>query len=182
MVLGRNRSGINSGFLKVKSGFLGIFIWLAASAPVSAYTVSFIVIETGLGQDSPATESSNLWENGLMDTFFDAGHIVSNAHTLRMMNRETIKDFPEEAQADFDEARQGGVEFFVMVLLDYQGSNTVSASPGTAAKPRQVFLKVFSVDPYQKIYEQGYSGPVRDELAQAKSAARSIFPYLRDRG
>jgi hypothetical protein len=150
--------------------FLGAFMFFAAFVPAFGYTVSFIVIETGLVQEGAAA-SSNIWENGLMDAFFDAGHIVSNARTIRV-DRERIKDFPDEAQADFDEAREGGVEFFVMALLDYQSPNTA---------PRQVSLKVFRVEPCQKVYEQGYSGPIRDELAGAKNAARSILPHLGDR-
>jgi hypothetical protein len=163
----------------LNAGFLGVFVSLSA-APVSAYTVSFIVIETGLVQDDTVTESSHLWENGLMDTFFNAGHIVSNAHTIRI-DREGIKDFPDEVQADFDEAQQGGVDFFIMALLDYQGSGGGLQSPKTAVKPRQIFLKVFRVEPYQKVYEQRYSEPIKDELAKAKSAATSILPHLRNR-
>jgi hypothetical protein len=154
-----------------------IFIGIAAPAPVFAYTVSFIVVETGPAPEGAGLESSNLWENGLMDVFFDAGHIVSNAHTIRV-DHEVLKDFPDELQGDFDEARQGGVDFFVMALLDYRASGALSDA---ATASRQVFLKVFRVNPYQKVYEQGYSGPVRDELARAKNAARSILPHLRDR-
>jgi hypothetical protein len=174
-------SGLKKALLN--AGFLGVFILLFA-APASAYTVSFIVIETGLIDDDtaamPATMSAYLWENGLMDAFFDAGHIVSNAHTIRV-DREGIKDFPDEAQADFDEAQEGGVDFFVMALLDHQGSGGDLQSPKTSAGPRQVFIKVFRVRPRQKVYEQRYSDPVKDELAKAKSAARSILPHLRDK-
>ncbi|MDR2630955.1 MAG: hypothetical protein LBC60_08545 [Spirochaetaceae bacterium] len=161
----------------VMSTLLYCFIGLAVPAPVFAYTVSFVVIETGPVQDGVVRDSANLWENGLMDVFFNAGHIVSNAHTLRV-TREILKDFPDEVQGDIDEARQGGVDFFVMALLDYPEADKV---PGTAVKPRQILLRVFSVNPYQKVYEQKYSGPVRDELTQVKSAARSILPHLRDR-
>ncbi|MDR0760297.1 MAG: hypothetical protein LBF74_09345 [Treponema sp.] len=153
------------------------FIGLAAPAPVFAYTVSFVVIETGPVQAGVVRDSANLWENGLMDVFFNAGHIVSNAHTLRV-DREILKDFPDEVQGDIDEARQGGVDFFVMALLDYPADGK---APGTAVKPRQIVLKVFSVNPYQKVYEQGYSGPIRDESAQVKNAARSILSHLGDR-
>jgi hypothetical protein len=159
------------------SAFLCFFIAFAVPAPVFAYTVSFIVIETGPLQDGAVTGSADLWENGLMDVFFNAGHIVSNAHTLRM-DHEIFNDFPDEIQGDFDEARQGGVDFFIMTLLDYRVSGE---APGTVTGPRQVSLKVFRVNPYQKVYEQGYSGPIRDELTRAKNAARSILPHLRDR-
>jgi hypothetical protein len=162
------------------SVFLYVFIAFAVPAPVFAYTVSFVVIETGPVQDRAVPGSAGLWENGLMDVFFNAGHIVSNALTLRI-DREIFKDFPDEVQGDFDEARQGGVDFFIMALLDYRVSGEVPVSPGTVTGPRQVSLKVFRVNPYKKVYEQGYSGPIQDELTQAKNAARSILPHLRDR-
>ncbi|MDR2247843.1 MAG: hypothetical protein LBE17_14430 [Treponema sp.] len=154
-----------------------VFIGLAAPVPVLAYTVSFVVIETGPAPAGGERDSANLWENGLMDVFFDAGHIVSNAHTLRV-DGGLLRDFPDEAQGDMDAARQGGVDFFVIALLDYPAADK---TPDAAVKPRQVVLKVFSVDPYQKVYEQGYSGPPRDESAQVKNAARSILSHLGDR-
>jgi hypothetical protein len=152
---------------------LCFFIGITAPAPVFAYTVSFVMIEMGLVQDGASPESANLWENGLMDVFFNAGHIVSNAHTLRV-DREIVKDFPDEVQGDIDEARQGGVDFFIIVVLDYRLSET----SGKVVKPQQIQLKVFRVNPHQKVYEQGYSGPIGDELAQAKIAARYILSQL----
>jgi hypothetical protein len=153
---------------------LCFFIGIAAPAPVFTYTVSFVMIETGLVQDGVKPESANHWENGLMDVFFNAGHIVSNAQTMRV-EREIIKDFPDEIQGDINEARQSGVDFFIIAVLDYHTTGEIS---GKVSKPRQIVLKVFSVNPHQKVYEQGYSGPIRDELAQAKNAARSILSHL----
>jgi hypothetical protein len=161
----------------IKPGiFFCIFAGLAVPAPVFAYTVSFIVVETGRIEDAQGNGASHLWENELMDVFFNAGHIVSNAQTLRA-GRETLKDFPDEVRGDFDEAREGAVDFFVMALLDYQASGE---SPETAG-PRRVLLKVFRVNPYQKVYEQEYSGPAGDESARAKKAAGAILSHLRDR-
>ncbi|MDR3131107.1 MAG: hypothetical protein LBU18_06125 [Treponema sp.] len=154
-----------------------VFAGLAGSAPAFAYTVSFIVIETGLVPDGPKTAASVLWEDGLMDVFFNAGHIVSNARTLRI-DREPPKDFPDEVSGDFDEAGDGGMDFFVMVLLDYQSGGEISH--GAAVKPREVLLRVFRVVPYQKVYEKRYSNLTGDESVRAKNAARAIFPHLRD--
>ncbi|MDR2741436.1 MAG: hypothetical protein LBB98_04690 [Treponema sp.] len=162
----------------IKAIILCIFAGIAT--PAFAYTVSFIVVETGQVQDGPGSEASHLWENELMDVFFNAGHIVSNAHTLRI-NSNTLKDFPDEAQGDFDEARQGGADFFVMALLNYQPPGEVPESSGTAVRPRQIFLKVFRVNPCQKVYEQEYSGSAGDESVRAKNAARASLSHLRER-
>jgi hypothetical protein len=152
---------------------LWFFIGIIAPAPAFAYTVSFVILETGRVQ-AGVSGSANLWEDGLMDAFFNAGHIVSNAQKLRV-NRETAAEFPNEVQGDIEEARSGGVDFLVVVLLDYHAAGEVS---GTSAKPRRIILKVFSLDPYQKVYEQGYSGPMQDELTQAKRAAGFILSHL----
>lgn len=146
--------------------------------PVWASTVSFLVIETGLGEESPANESSTLWETALMDVFFDTGHIVSNAPVLRLPEKPA-QEFPEEARVDFNEALSGGAEFFIIALLDYQGT-----SPGERPKPRNVSLRIFRIRPYQVLFKQDYSGGVtvsaEEELAGAKSVARTITGHLKD--
>jgi hypothetical protein len=151
----------------------GLFIM-----PVPASTVSFLVIETGLGEESPANESSILWETALMDVFFDMGHIVSNAPVLRLPEKPA-REFPEEARVDFNEALTGGAEFFIIALLDYQGT-----PDGEVPKPRSISLRLFRIKPYQFLFKQDYAGGVRlsaeEEFAGAKNAARAITSHLKD--
>jgi hypothetical protein len=143
--------------------------------PLSAATVSFLVLETGLRDENGESEASGLWESGLMDVFFDTGHIVSNAPIKRLDQRPAAV-FPEEARADFDEAVEGGAEFFILVQLDYQEASE---------KPRRVSLRLFRINPYQLMFEQQYSGtseaPVSEEFIHAKNAARAIISHLKDR-
>lgn len=152
----------------------GLFI-----IPVPASTVSFLVIETGIQEEGPANESSNLWESALMDVFFDTGHIVSNAPILRLPERPS-QEFPEEARVNFDEALTGGAEFFVIALLDYQGTTR-----GEVPKPRSISLRLFRIKPYQFLFKQDYPGGARlsaeEEFAGAKNAARTITSHLKDR-
>jgi hypothetical protein len=147
--------------------------------PVPASTVSFLVIETGLGEESPANGSSSLWESALLDVFFDTGHIVSNAPVLRIPQRPS-QDFPEEAREDFNEALNGGAEFFVIALLDYQGSPEDRGS-----KPRSVSLRLFRIKPYRFLFKQDYSGggtalSAEEEFSGAKDAARAVISHLKD--
>jgi hypothetical protein len=184
------RKEASMGFSRVLPGALGVFMGIAALAGPSAFahTVSFLVIETGIRQENPAVESTVIWENGLMDAFFDAGHIVSNARNLRI-SRHPSKDFPDEARGDLEEAREGMVDYFILAFLDYRGTEVPGTSvPGEgvpggsrASKPQQVSLRVFKVNPYGKIYEQGYTGAMKDESVRAKKAAGLILPHLRDR-
>ena len=64
---------------------------------VEAATVSFLVIETGLTDEAGSRQHSGLWESGLLDVFFESGHIVSNAPILRLLSKPS-GDFPEEAK------------------------------------------------------------------------------------
>jgi hypothetical protein len=156
-----------------------VFILFAALVPVSAYTVSFIVVEAGLPEEQGVCEYSSFWESGLLDVFFDAGHIVSNAPVLRLKT-PPAKQFPDEAAESLDEARAGGADYFVLALLDYRESGTSNTS--TAPKPKQVFLRLFKTSPFKFIGEEKFTGPRKtstgEDFISAKQAAVKILPYL----
>jgi hypothetical protein len=150
-----------------------VFTAPAALVPVSAHTVSFIVVETGLPPEQGVSEYSGFWENGLLDTFFDAGHIVSNAPVLRL-DAPPSKQFPEEAAGSLDEANAGGADYFVLALLDYRA--------GSASGPGQVSLRLFRISPFRFIREEKFTGPqsarAGEDFISAKQAALKILPYL----
>ena len=165
----------------VKRGYILVLLWLLLVSPVFAATISILVIETGVREGGAVHESSNLWETGLLDVFFDAGHIVSNAPIMRL-NKSPDKEIPDEARGNLEEAVQGGADFFILVLLDYQGA---AAAVPPKIKPQGVSLRLFRTRPYKFLYEQVYSDeaqtPGNDELTKAKGAARLIIPHLGDR-
>jgi hypothetical protein len=148
--------------------------------PLSGATVSFMVIETGVSENSPANASSNLWESGMMDGFFDAGHIVSNAPMLRLEQKPDRK-FPEEARQELKDAQEGGADFFVLIFLEYRPSTT-----GEAQVPGNISLRLFRITPHKILYEARYPGgagvPPGEQLLHAKNTARMIIPHLRDKG
>jgi hypothetical protein len=158
--------------------FILVFILSAALVPVSAYTVSFIVVETGLPEEQGVCEYSNFWETGLLDVFFDAGHIVSNAPVLRL-NKPSAKQFPDEAVENLNEANAGGVDYVVLALLDYQGSGAPDAS---TPKPKQVSLRLFKTSPFRFIGEEKFTDPRKaragEDFISAKQAAVKMLPYL----
>jgi hypothetical protein len=151
----------------------------AALVPVSAYTVSFIVVETGLPEEQGVCEYSTLWETGLLDVFFDAGHIVSNAPVLRL-NKPSAKQFPDEAAGRLNEANAGGADYLVLALLDYQGSGTPRT---TNPKPNQVSLRLFKTTPFRFIGEEKFTESRKPEPGEdfisAKQAAVKMLPYLK---
>jgi hypothetical protein len=142
--------------------------------PLSASMISFLIIETGLQPESSAGEYSTLWEDGLMGVFFDSGHIVSNGSVLRL-EKKPVKDFPDEAQADFVEASEGGAEYLVIALLEYKNNNG-------KYKPAGVSLRVFSVSSKNLVYQQQFSAgtgaDLREEYTRAQEAARAIITHL----
>jgi len=153
---------------KVTAVLLGVFFVLN----VEAATVSFMVIETGLPQEDAKYERSAVWENALMDVFFDAGHIVSNAPMLRLETKPA-GDLQRVTASDIDEAREGGSDYFIVAQLEYtRGSRT----------PNEVLLSLFSVTPYKKIHERRVAlksyRSEREELDDLKVIIRGLVSHL----
>ena len=141
---------------------------------IQAANVSFLVIETGLSFEAGANQHSELWESGLFDVFFEAGHIASNAPVLRI-EANPKGEFPQEALDDLKEATDGGAEYFIIVLLDYDASQS----------PQAISLQLFRIDPYEKIFEQHYTGrafsSTREEYDNLKVVIQGVVPYLNNR-
>lgn len=165
----------------IKQGYILAVFFLSLVSPAFAANISFLVIETGVREGSPVNEASNLWETTLMDMFFDAGYIVSNAPMMGL-SRFPDKALPDEAQGSLEEALQGGADFFVLALLDYQGALALNVPQ---IKPQAVLLRLFSTRPYKFLFEQNYSSrtpsPERDELSAMKNAVRMLLPHIGDR-
>jgi len=82
-----------------------------------------------------------------MDVFFDAGHIVSNARMIHL-DRKPAENFPGEAQRDYEEARENGMDFFLIAIIEQKGE-----SSGT----QTVRLRLFKTNTRELIKEQVYS-------------------------
>jgi len=107
-------------------------------------TVSCLVIETGLPTGGPKSQYSTMWENNLMDVLFETGHIVSNGRMLRL-DKKPPESLPGEAEKDFEEARQNGMDYFLIAIIEQNsGAQTVS-------------LRLFSTKSQELIKEQVYA-------------------------
>jgi hypothetical protein len=159
----------------------GVFVLVCvlSAGSLPAHTISFIVGETGLSPENPKIEASNRWETGLMDAFFEAGHIVSNAPILRVAD-PAHEELPPEFRRDFFDAREGGVEYLILALLEYQGFTGTSGR----LRPARVSLRLFRVSPYQFVIEEQFPRPGRnpdpDDLINARQAARMMLNQLKD--
>ncbi|MCL2066003.1 MAG: hypothetical protein FWG99_00865 [Treponema sp.] len=155
---------------------VALFISTLLVFNAAAATVSFLVIETGLEAEEELRQHSDLWESGLLDVFFDSGHIVSNAPILRIYSK-SAGDFPNEARPDFNDAIEGGVEYFITATLDYEAAQTL---------PANVAVRIFRVSPYRKIHEQQYrslgqTSTVQEEYDSIKAIVRGIVPHVNNR-
>jgi len=130
-------------------------------------TVSCLVIETGLPSGGPKSQYSTMWENNLMDVFFDTGHIVSNARMLRLENKPA-EEFPGEAEKDYEEARENGMDYFLIAIID---------------RTRTVCLRLFRTNSQELIKEQVYSDnkpvSVKEENESIKRAISLIAAQIK---
>jgi hypothetical protein len=160
---------------------LGTFFAIVLAVSAHGATVSFMVIETGIREEVPVADSSRLWEYALLDVFFDTGHIVSNTPILRIAERPQ-KNLPDEARGSLDEALEGGADFFIVAVLDYQDPSPTGANQ---LRPRHISLRLFQTMPYRFLYSREYSSAdlriaEKDEVSNAMNVARAMATHLSD--
>ncbi|MDR1212447.1 MAG: hypothetical protein LBK40_09490 [Spirochaetaceae bacterium] len=161
--------------LRVPGIILGFFL---LGVPLFPSTLSVMVVETGVNEDTPRLDASSLWEGGLMDVCFDTGHIVTNAPILRL-ERNQIRTYPDEGFLDIDGAIESGVEFYILAVLDYE--LRPQDDPSTY-RPRSIALRFVRLAPRRVLFEVQYTGDPRSSLAeasrQAKEAARVLLSHF----
>jgi hypothetical protein len=145
---------------------LGLFFCLAS---LQAATVSVLVLETGLPKESSAQNYSVMWENGLLDVLFEAGHIVSNAPITRLAGKNQ-NSFPDEAERDWEEARENGMGYFLVAVVNYP-------------LPYNVSLRLFNTRSTEALHEVKYSYKTpksdKEEYDNIKKAIGEIAARLR---
>jgi len=156
-------------------GLAAMFLLLAF--PVSAFMVSVLVVETGLSEEASSMPYAGLWEGGLMDAFFDAGHIVTNSPAARM-EKKPSQIFTGFLEEDYNDAVSGGAEYFILCFLEYQNR-------GGVVSPVRMDLKLYKTDSRRLVYEQNFpvgSGKNNDEEFQlAKKAGLTIISQIKDK-
>jgi hypothetical protein len=161
-------------FLPKRLSLLTVLL-LALTGSLFAANVSFIVLESGTAAVA-AKNAATLWEDGIMEVFFNNGHIISNAKT-RKIPVFPKEELPEEALREFQEADEGGSEYFMVALLNYSDS-----SNEVYATPESVTIRLYSVSPYKFIAEKTIieknKNTVEDELNNAKKIAGEIVWYI----
>ena len=143
----------------------GLFIGIIAAPTLFAANISVLVVESGENREA---QYPVLWENGLLEIFFDAGHIVTNSPKIQIAEK-VIDDIPSEAKREFDDAKDGGMEYFLIALIDYSVPN--------------VILRLFDVRSTKKVLEQKYAVTTfrntKDEADKIKAAIRVLAAQLK---
>jgi hypothetical protein len=155
------------------------------SSPLFCANVSVLVIETGLRDGTPVRGGAvtGLWETGLMDVFFEEGHVVTNAKAFAL-EKKPGRELPGGIQSCLDDAGDSGMDYFVIAYLSYE----MPAKAGRSSelpKPVRVEINLFSVRPPKCVWTQtvdlgqgNYPGP--EEQNRAKKVARSVIMHLGD--
>ena len=130
---------------------ISVFLFLLFAMPVGAATVTVMVMETGLPKDGLPNQYSIMWENGIMEVLFESGHIVSNSPILRL-TQKPVDGFPDEAETDYKDAQEGGMDYFIVIVIDYPS-------------PYKVSVRLFSTKSTEIIQERTYT----DNPAQTTS-------------
>jgi hypothetical protein len=177
----------------VLSGALALF-----SSPLFCAHISMLIVETGL-RDGPSVRRggmTEIWETGLMDVFFEEGHIVTNARTFAL-KKKPGKDLTGEIKSYITEAESVGIDYFVLAYLNYETTMDAAANGGRFSelpKPADIEFNLFNINPSKINPAQGTSKcvwtqnidlrrdsyPAKQEQIRARRAARSLIVHLGD--
>jgi len=147
---------------------VGLFAGIIAVSPLEAATVSVLVMEAGQPREKSEGQYSILWENSLLDVLFESGHIVSNSPRIQVAQKPA-DDFPAEARRDLVSAQEGGMEYFLVAIVDYAGAG-VSLRLFNSKSPQMIYEYQYTIKPFRN---------AREEHESIKTAAGAITAHLK---
>ncbi|MCL2069549.1 MAG: hypothetical protein FWH19_01005 [Treponema sp.] len=149
-------------------------LMIFAAFPVSASMVSILLVETGLNDAVPSNQYASLWEGGLMEAFFNAGHIVTNSPVARLIQKPE-RDLSGFIEIDFIDAVEGGADFFILAYLQFQ-------DPTRATPPGGVCVKIYSTATKELVYEETFTAGrqnLTEEYQHAQDVGRIVLSHIR---
>jgi len=169
--LAKSADNTIGGIMSKRIAFIlitGLFLSINAHSSM----ISFFVVETGLSDNAVNIRHSDVWENALMDVFFDAGHIVSNAPILRL-ERRPQGDILDIVGYDAMDARRSGIDFILIAILNYTSESQI---------PGEIHFFIYRVNSNEKILERQIPGKTyrntREEYDDIKAIVRGFVPYF----
>jgi hypothetical protein len=170
------------------TGFLSL-----VSFPLFCANISILIIETGLQDGKPLGrgEMTEIWETGLLNVFFEEGHIVTNARSFAL-KKKPGKELTDEIKSYITEAEDSGIDYFVLAYLDYETDTTVNAGGFSGfPRPAGIEFNMFNINPVQgtargaskciwtqhiDLRRSGYL--TKEEQTSVRKAARSLIVHL----
>jgi len=148
---------------------VALFAFAVAVPGLHAANVSLLVVETGVPGEGAAGRRAAAWEDGLLDAFFEAGHIVSGAPTIRVADSPADDGLPPEVEERRIEAELGGMEYFLLATVDHASG--------------EVSLRLFAIGLKRSgelLARMLYSvGPSANEGDIVKRAALDLAAFIR---
>ena len=126
-----------------KKTIVQALLFCIIAIPLYPASVAFLIIEAGPPREGPTSQQTIIWENNLMEVFFESGHIVTNSPILRLTQRPE-DGLPHAAVSDFEDARNGGMDFFVIAVVNHPA-------------PHNVSLRLFRTNSPELVTEQTYT-------------------------
>lgn len=151
---------------------LVLVLSVMAFRSLAAETIVINMVESGIDPAVQKQASSEVWENGLLDAFFDAGHIVSNAAVLG----RSATLLPSTSYG-FTEALEGGADYLIVVGLGYD----LQKSP----YPRVLRFRIMDKQGKVLFVSEARAIPpsegLKDDERNARAAARDMLDRLKGR-
>jgi hypothetical protein len=176
--------------MKKRFLFLPFFAVVLSGLPsprLSAANVSVLVVETGILDGIPLEiQRTRAWESGLMNVFFEKGHVVSNADTFALASKPAGR-FPNGFDYVLELAEEGGIDFLVVAFLEYEPGdrNGKLMTKKEPAKPKGADIRLFTVRKgellHRELLASGAAFFGNDEGVIAENAALKMIPYMRAR-
>ncbi len=113
-----------------KKFFIATFLIFLFGTNLYAMTISFEILERN-SLENNVKESSYLIEDALFDYFFDKGIVASNSLTCVSDSEKKDEQLFRKSLA---EAREGGLDYFIEILVFYENAKSSSNSSITNLK------------------------------------------------
>jgi len=160
------------GIVFLRNAAVAVFCLQFLTVQAFAANVSFLVMEREIQEDSERSPLADLWENAILEAFFDAGHVVSNAPSLRYRGEIPAEGIPLGARPGWEQAKGAGMDFFLLVLSD--------------TPLREVTVRVFDIRSGQmlaeKVLASGAAWDGREGKEEMKSLATSMAALVGETG
>jgi hypothetical protein len=135
--------------MRLRRILLCIIFFSLSAASVFCTSLSIQIVQVQPGQDK-ICQTSQLFEQSVIDFFFESGHIVSNSPIYISTTGE--KDEADLHQAIYD-ASAGYLSYFVSIAIQYAPAESVNPDMPRLADIKSVSWKTYSVASGQELAE-----------------------------